>query len=170
MRVCLVLGAVLALLGSGACGDDGESAPDGAESGATADSGSADTESVATISNACSLLTVEEVEAAGVKASRPQPADSATGFGCNYGDDPSEEVTVIIQPGGGQPFYDQRVALFSSPKPLSGLGDQAVVDTSNPQQTSVVVLQSDTVLSVGGSISSEDAQSLAEKALARLGA
>ena len=171
VRAAVLLVAVIALgLAASSCGgDDGGGETEAAGGGSTATTGGEPTASGET--DPCSLLTTAEVEDAGVKASDPQPVESATGGqACNYGgDDVTEGVQVIVQPGGGQAYFDQSEALLTEAKPISGLGDQAVLDESNPQQVSVLVLHGDTVLSVGGSISASDAESLAEKALGRLG-
>lgn len=156
----LAVGLVIAGCGGGGGGSTGTGGSTTAGKAPTG-SGSAD---------ACSLLTAGEVTAVGVKTTKPQPVGSAQGGqGCNYGDDPLKGVQVIVQPGGGQAYFDQSKGLLSSPKPISGLGDEAVLDQSNPQQVTVVVRQGDTTLQLGGSISAAAAQSLAKKALARLG-
>jgi len=168
IRNAALLTAALALaLGVSACGgddDEGTTTEGGttaAEAGVTGAAGEIEP---------CTLLTPAEVEAAGVKTTKPQSVESPIGGqACNYGDDPLEGVQVIVQPGGGQTYYDQAVDLLSETEPISGLGDEAVLDASNPQQVTVVTMQDDTVLQVGGSISAEDAESLAEKALGRLG-
>ena len=164
IRFSALLGTALALVAVSACGGEKDKTTGG---GTTADKPGAGTAAKA---DPCSLLTTAEVKAAGVKATDPKPVGSQTGGqACNYGDDPLKGVQVIVQPGGGQPYFDQSKALLSAPKPLSGLGDQAVRDESNPQQVTVLVLQDDTVLSLGGSVKPDDAESLAKKALGRLG-
>lgn len=164
IRISAVMGAALALVATSACGGGKDKATGGGTTAGKPDAGTA------AKTDPCSLLTTAEVKAAGVKATKPQPAGSQTGGqGCNYGDDPLKGVQVIVQPGGGQAYFDQSKALLPASKPLPGLGDQAVRDDSNPQQVSVLVLQDDTVLSLGGSIKRDDAESLAKKALGRLG-
>ena len=171
IRVAALSAIVLARgLAAASCGgDDGGGDSGGADGGAPAANGGGE-ERASGETDPCSLLTTAEVEAAGVKSSDPKPVESQTGGqACNYGDDPLKGVQVIVQPGGGQAYFDQSKALLPAAKPISGLGDKAVLDDSNPQQVSALVLEGDTVLSLGGSISAADAQSLAEKALGRLG-
>lgn len=173
IRVAVLLAALIALgLAASSCGGDEDDGGSEAAGDSTVTTGGGDGEGTASGKvDPCSLLTTAEVGDVGVKASDPQPGEDATGGqSCNYGgEDLSEGVQVIVQPGGGQAYFDQSKALFPEPKPISGLGDQAVLDESNPQQVSVLVLQGDTVLSLGGSISAADAESLAEKALGRIG-
>lgn len=169
IRAAAVSAFVIALgLAASSCGGDASNGG-AADGGSTAEKGAGEGGASRDI-DPCSLLTTAEVAAAGVKASDPKPVESQTGGkACNYGDDPLKGVQVMVQPGGGRTYFDQSKALLSAPKPISGLGDQAVLDDSNSQQVSVLVMQKDTVLSLGGSVSAADAESLAEKALARLG-
>ena len=169
-RAAALLASVIALSLLFGCGggdgDGGGSAKD--DKGSTAATKGGD--GAGGKKDPCSLLTPAEVTAAGVKASKGEPADSATGGkGCNYGDDPTAGVQVILQPGGGQAYFDQHKELLTAAKPTSGLGDKAVLDDSNPRQVTVLVMEGDTVLAVGGSIKATDARSLTQKALARLG-
>lgn len=170
IRTAILLTAALVLaLGASACGGDDDEGSTAAESGATGAAGATGTAGATGEAEPCALLTPAEVEAAGVKTTKPQSVESSIGGqACNYGDDPLEGVQVIVQPGGGQAYYDQAVDLLPETEALSGLGDEAVLDASNPQQVTVTAIQDDTVLQVGGSISAEDAESLAEKALDRL--
>lgn len=162
-----LIGSALALVlvvGLSACGSDGDEATD---RGTTPQQ---ETPTTGGTTDPCRFLTTAEVAAAGITATNPQPVETATGAkGCNYGDDPFKAVQVVVQPGGGQTYFDQSKDLLSAPKPLSRLGDEAVLDASNPQQVTVLVIQDDTVLMIGGSITSEAAEALAKKALGRLG-
>ena len=124
--------------------------------------------------DACSLLTTSEVAAAGVAGAKPVPGRAATGgVNCNFltkGKFPPKSVTVIVNTAGGKSYYDQLKGLANSPKEISGLGDAAYLDSSSkPAQSATVALYRGALyLSVGGTISAKDAQSLAAKALARV--
>jgi hypothetical protein len=124
--------------------------------------------------DACSLLTTSEVAAAGVAGAKPVPGRAATGgVNCNFltkGKLPPQTVTVIVNSAGGKSYYDQLKSLASSPKEISGLGDAAYLDASSkPVQSATVALYRGALyLSVSGTISAKDAQSLAAKALARV--
>jgi len=124
--------------------------------------------------DACSLLTTGEVAAAGVAGAKPVPGKAATGgVNCNFlakGPGLPKSVTVIVNTAGGKSYYEQLKALAKSPKPISGLGDAAYLDSSStPVQSATVGLyRGNLYLSVGGNISPKDAQSLAAKALARV--
>lgn len=158
----------LTLFGCGGDGDGGSGGAGNGDKGSTVETNGGD--GAAGKTDACSLLTPAEVTAAGVNASKGEPADTATGGkGCNYGADPTEGVQVTLQPGGGEAYFAQHKELLTAAKPTSGLGDKAVLDDSNPQQVTVLVLKGDTVLAVGGSIKLADARSLTQKALRRLG-
>lgn len=162
-----VLLAALAIAAAG-CGGGG-----GSKTAATGGGTETSTAAGATV-DACSLLTKTEVQHAGVSAKEAKPGTAATGgVNCNYlskGVFPPENVTVIVNTAGGKSYYDQLKALADSPKPISGLGDAAYLDSnSKPVQSATVALyRGGLFLSVGGSISAKDAQSLAAKAMARV--
>ena len=166
-RAALPLVLVVGLV---ACGGDSEEASDQDTAPAQQDTASQEEPAAAEgsgDSDACSLLTADEVAAAGIAAATANPVEDDTGAkSCNYsGDDPFQGVTVLGFPGGGQNYYDQLLELSTDAEPLPGLGDQAVISATNEQQVTVLVIRGDDVLTVGGSITAENAESLARKAL-----
>ena len=162
--LALALSVALAACGGGdeEGQDQAATSPSQAETEAPTTGGSDD---------ACGFLTADEVAAAGIEGAQAQPVDDPTGAkSCNYtGDDAFEGLSVIVKPGGGQSWFDQYEELLTDAEPLPGFGDEAVLSASNPQQVTVLVIQDDTVLTLGGSITPEAAQSLARTALDRVG-
>jgi hypothetical protein len=160
----LVAASVIAFAG---CGGGGSK---------TATSGSATKTSTTGVGkvDACSLLTTAEVAAAGVAGTKPVPGKAATGgVNCNFlaqGPGLPKSVTVILNTAGGKRYFEQLKALAKSPKPISGLGDAAYLESSStPVQSATVGLYRGSLyVSVGGNISPKDAESLAAKALGRV--
>jgi hypothetical protein len=164
---------VIALAGCGGGGGSKSSATGGSKSPPTGGGTRTSAAGGGTV-DACSLLTTSEVAAAGVGAAKPMPGKAATGgVNCNFltkGKFPPKSVTVIVNTAGGKSYYDQIKGLATSPKQVSGLGDAAYLESSSkPIQSATVALYRGALyLSVGGTISAKDAQSLAAKALARV--
>jgi hypothetical protein len=167
LRIGLLVASVIAVAGCG--GGSGKS-----NSATTSAGPKASTPKAGRTVDACSLLTTGEVAAAGLPGAKPVPGTAATGgVNCNFSVKnkfPPKNVTVIVNTAGGKSYYDQLKALAKSPKPISGLGDAAYVDsTATPVPSATVALyRGNLYLSVGGSISAKAARSLAAKALSRV--